>query len=93
MPESTEHAPSLVNILTRFQSGEVSTVEEACGQVWQTLLARLPAPEDPNGDFSDYEAGYLDGVNDCRDVQRAILAQFCNAENPTRGRERTAVHR
>jgi hypothetical protein len=45
--------------------------------VWQALLARLPAPEDPDADASDYEAGYLDGVNDCRDVHRAILAQFC----------------
>ena len=77
MPERTEQAPSLANILTRFQSGEVATVEEACGQVWQALLARLPTPEEPDADVSDYEAGYLEGVNDCRDVHRALLSQFC----------------
>ena len=77
MAERTAQTPSLADILTRFESGEVATVEEACRQVWQALLARLPAPEDPNVDVSDYEAGYLDGVNECREVHQVILRLFC----------------
>jgi hypothetical protein len=77
MPERTAQAPSLADVLTRFHSGEVTTVEEACGQVWEALSARLPTPEARDTDASDYEAGYLDGVNDCREVHWLILRQFC----------------
>jgi hypothetical protein len=77
--EPTPPPSPLAAVLMQLKTGELETVDEACQEVWLKLEAVLPAPEeaDPAWLDSDYDVGYLDGVNDARDALRYLLAQFC----------------
>jgi hypothetical protein len=79
--EPTPPPSPLAAVLMQFKAGELETVDEACQAVWLKLEAVLPPPEEAHPAWldSDYDVGYLDGVNDARDSLRYLLQHFCGS--------------